>query len=110
MTACTDLQDRIARALSATGAVINIEGCKTINMSGLFTGGTPTTNPVYTLMVSNDLTNWQSTSAVFTVNAAGLFTAFLSNSCWRYAQIKVTTASSGGSAFGCTWTELYGTN
>ena len=96
--------------LSSTSGIALIEGCKAVTISGVFTGGTPTVNPVYTLQLSMDATNWQSTTTTIVPTTAGCFMASLSNVTARYARLIITTASSGGTPWACTYTSIYGTN
>jgi hypothetical protein len=106
----TSTSTLVSTTLSSTSAILNIEGCKLISISGVFSGGTPGTAPVYTLQVSNDTTNWISTSASFSPSAAGTFGAVMSNSCWRYARLIISTASATGTPYTVAKTEIYGTN
>ena len=100
----------VSTTLSSTSAPCIIEGCKVITISGVFTGGTPTTAPVYALQISQDLTNWFTTSTTITPSAAGMFAATLNGVSARYARLIVTTASSGGTPYGVTYTAINGTN
>ena len=100
----------VSTTLSSTSGVALMEGCKLISISGVFTGGTPTTAPIYTLQVSQDATNWFTTTCTMTPTAAGTFGATLPNACWRYARLIVTTASAGGTAYGVTYTAINGIN
>ena len=100
----------ISTTLSSTSAIANVEGCKNITISGVFTGGTPTTAPVYTLQVSQDGTNWFTTATTISPTAAGTFAANYSGGAYRFARLIVTTASSGGTPYGVTYTAINGTN
>ena len=92
---------------SASGIAI-IEGCSRITFSGVFTGGTPTTPPIYALQLSMDGTNWNTQTATFSPTAAGYFGATIANVCARYARIVTTQASAGGTPYGCTYTAING--
>ena len=96
--------------LNSAGAIVNVEGCKMLSISGVFTGGTPTTAPVYTLYVGNDTANMLATSCTFSPTGAGTFGATMANVCWKFAKIQVTTASAGGTAYGVTKTQINGSN
>jgi hypothetical protein len=97
----------VSTTLSSTSSPCIIESYKNITISGVFTGGTPTTAPVYTLQVSQDATNWKSTSCTMSPTAAGTFSSDLAlTGCYRYARLIVTTASSGGTAYGVTYTAI----
>ena len=100
----------VSTTLSSTSAVANVEGCKLLSISGVFTGGTPTTAPIYSLQVSQDATNWITTSCIMTPTAAGCFGATLTNTCWRFARLIVTTASAGGVAYAVTYVGINGSN
>lgn len=73
-------------------------------------GGTPSTAPIYTLQVSADGTNWQSTATTFTPTAAGFFSAIAVNPFAKFARLIVSTASSGGTPYGVSWLMISGTN
>ena len=98
----------VSTSLNSYSANAIVEGCKTLTISGIFTGGTPTTAPVYTLQVSQDATNWISTACTMSPTAAGTFGATITNMCWRYARLIVTTASAGGTPYGVTYTAING--
>lgn len=100
----------VSTAGSSTSGVALIEGCSRISISGVFTGGTPTTAPIYTLQVSQDATNWISTSCTMSPTAAGTFGSTIANMCFRYARLIVSTASSGGTPYGVTYTAINGSN
>lgn len=76
----------------ATSAMI-VEGCRTLTAHMTLGGGpTVTTQPVVTLEVSQDLTNWISAGATMTAAGNGTYAATASNIVWRYARLRVTTA------------------
>ena len=100
----------VSTTISSTSAIANVEGCKNITISGVFTGGIPTTAPVYSLQVSQDATNWFTTATTISPTAAGTFGANYSGGAWRFARLIVTTASSGGTPYGVTYTSINGTN
>ena len=104
----TSTSTLVSTTLNSAGAVVNIEGCKLISISVLTTGGTPTTNPIYTLYVGDDMTNMIATNCTVSPTGAGTFGAVMANSCWRYAKLQVTTASAGGTPFGVSWTRIKG--
>jgi hypothetical protein len=84
-----------------------IDKCKTISAGGVFTGGTPSTAPIYTLQVSNDLVNWKNTTCTFTPTAAGYFSSDIQlTGAYHYARLIVSTASSGGTPYGVTYTAI----
>ena len=98
----------ISTNVNSISSVAIIDKCKTITLSGVFTGGTPVTNPVYTLQVSNDLINWKNTSCTITPTAAGYFTADITSGCYRYARVTVTTASVSGTPYGVSYIAING--
>jgi len=100
----------VSTTLSTVTSVANIEGCKNVMVGGLFTGGTPSVAPIYTLQVSADGTNWQSTATTFTPTAAGFFSAVSVNPFAKFSRLIVSTASSGGTAYGVSWLMISGTN
>lgn len=100
----------VSTTLNSVSAVALVEGCKVLTVGGVFTGGTPTTAPVYTLQISQDGTNWFSTTTTFSPTAAGTFMATLNGVAARFARLTVTTASAGGTAYGVTKTFINGTN
>jgi hypothetical protein len=85
-----------------------VEGCSTITISGVFTGGTPTTAPIYSLQLSDDLTNWITTSCTLSPTAAGAFKSVSMGTPAKYARLIVSTASSGGTAYGLTYMMIQG--
>ena len=99
----------VSTTVSSTSAPCIIEGCKFITIGAVFTGGTPVVAPIYSLQVSNDLTNWYTTAVVMTPTAAGTFLSTATNACYKYARLIVTTASSGGTPYGVTYTSIYAT-
>lgn len=95
---------------SASGVAI-VEGCKNITLTGVFTGGTPTTGPTYALQISQDGTNWFTTSTTMTPGlVAGTYMATLANTCARFARAVTTVASSGGTPFTVPYIAINGTN
>lgn len=100
----------VSTTISSTSGVAVIEGCKLVTITGVFTGGTPTTAPVYALQTSDDATNWFTTATTISPTAAGTFRATATNVCARYARLIITTASAGGTAYGVTYTSIYGIN
>ena len=101
----------VSTTLNSTSGVAVMEGCKIITMSGVFTGGTPVVAPVYTLQLADDPAGpWFSTSTTISPTAAGAFRATAVNVSARFARIIVSTASSGGTAYGVTYTAIYGIN
>lgn len=98
----------VSTTLSSTSSILIVEGCCSITISGVFTGGTPTTAPVYTLQLSNDLTNWVTTSCTMSPTAAGTFYGSYAGAMFRYAQLIITTASAGGTPYGVTYTAING--
>ena len=101
-----------ANATNSCSAVANIEGCKNITITGVFTAGLPTTAPVYTLAISQDGTNWSYTTCTMTpgTTANGTYTGSISGISARFAKVAVTTASSGGTAYTCSYVAINGTN
>jgi hypothetical protein len=71
-----------------------IEGCTRIT-AHMTLAGTPTvtTQPVVSLEVSQDLTNWFTTTTTMTAAGAGTYSATLQNVAYRYARLRVTTAA-----------------
>lgn len=110
INSATTASTLVSTTLNSTSAPWVIEGCKQVSVFGVFTGGTPTTAPVYTLQVSNDGTNWISTATTFTPTAAGTFGATATGLAWRYARLIVSTASSGGTAYTVGKVGIYGLN
>lgn len=101
----------VSTTLNSTSGVAVVESCKIITMSGVFTGGTPSTAPVYTLQLADDPAGpWFSTSTTMSPTAAGAFRATAANVSARFARIIVSTASSGGTPYGVTYTSIYGIN
>lgn len=100
----------VSTTLNSTSGVAIVEGCKNITIAGVFTGGTPTTNPTYSLQISQDATNWYTTTTNITPTAAGTFMASIQGICARFARLIVTTASAGGTPYGVTYTSINGVN
>lgn len=101
----------VSTTAGSTSGVALVEGCKLITVTGVFTGGTPTVAPIYTLQISDDTINWFTvTGTMITPTAAGTFKATAVNMCARYARLNVTTASTGGIPYGVTYTSIYGIN
>lgn len=76
----------------ATSAAV-IEGCGILTAHVVLSGApTVTTQPVITLEVSQDLTNWIATSATITAAGNGAYSASTANIAFRYARLRVTTA------------------
>lgn len=71
-----------------------VEGTKVIT-AHLTLGGAPTvtTQPVFSLEFSNDLTNWFTSTSTMTAAGNGTYSVTLANVAWRYARIRVTTAA-----------------
>ena len=100
----------VSTTLNSVTSVALIEGCKIVTLSGVFTGGTPTTGPTYTLQLSQDASNWFSTTSTITPGTvAGTYMTTLSNVCARYARLIVSTASSGGTPFTVSYLGINGT-
>jgi hypothetical protein len=101
----------VSTVLSSTGSVAVVEGCKILTISGVFTGGIPSVAPVYTLLLSQDATNWAFTQTTLSPTGAGTFMSSTTNNiCARYAKLYVSTASSGGTPYGVLYTAINGTN
>ena len=99
----------VSTTLNSTSSPLEIDGCTRFTVGGVFTGGTPTTAPVYTLQVSNDNANWKNTTCTFTPTAAGYFDNSITlTGPYRYARLIVSTASSGGTPYGVTYTFISG--
>ena len=98
----------VSTTLNSTSAVAIMEGCSAIELTGVFTGGTPTTAPIYTLQVSMDATNWLNTKTTLSPTAAGTFAATYNGSPYKYARVIVSTASAGGTPYGVTYIALNG--
>ena len=97
----------VSTTLSSTSGVAALRGYKTVTIAGLFTGGTPTTAPVYALQVSNDLANWKTTTCTISPTTAGYFTSDITlTGSYQYARLIVTTASAGGTPYGVTYTAI----
>lgn len=78
----------------ATSACV-MEGCKAITAYLTLAGGpTVSVQPVISLEVSNDLTNWYTTTATITAAGNGSYSATVANVACRYARLRVTTAAS----------------
>ena len=89
----------VSTTLNSTSTPIYIESTKQLTAFLVVTGGTPTTNPVYTLQLSPDGTNWFSTTTTLTPTTAGTFMVNTSGYAMRFARFIVSTASSGGTAY-----------
>lgn len=76
-----------------------VEGCKQITAFMTLTGGVPTTQPVLTLELSMDGTNWWATGTTLTATGAGVVMASLSGATAKFARLRVSTASAGGTAY-----------
>lgn len=111
-TVSSTLQSTILNSgsTSASGVAI-VEGCKNITLSGVFTGGVPVTGPTYALQISQDGTNWFTTSTTMTPGiVAGTYMATLANTCARFARAVTTVASAGGTPFTVSYIAINGTN
>ena len=95
---------------SSTTTVWNVENTKALTAFMTLTGGTPTTQPVLTLQLSMDGTNWWNSAATLTATGAGTFVGSLANVPAKYARLIVTTASAGGTAYTLGNVGLYGVN
>ena len=84
---------------SSTSTVFLVEGTKALTTFMTVTGGTPTTNPVVTLQLSQDGVSWYNSTVTMTATSASTFMAGLSNMPSKYARFIVSTASSGGTAY-----------
>lgn len=101
----------VSTTLNSVSAVALMEGCKNITLTGVFSGGTPTTGPTYAIQISQDATNWFTTTTTMTPGTtAGTYSATLANTAARFARVIVTVASSGGTPFTVGKISLYGTN
>ena len=89
----------VQTTLNSLSAPWYVEGLKQITAFATFVGGTPTTAPIITVMLSMDGTNWFASGSTFTPTAAGVFGVTLNTNAWKFAQLKVTTASSGGTPY-----------
>ena len=97
----------VSTSVNSTSAPAYIDKCKSVTISGLFTGGTPTIAPIYTLQVSNDTANWKSTTCTMTPTSSGYFTSDIQlTGCYRYARLIVSTASTGGTPYTATYTAI----
>ena len=76
----------------ATSACV-IEGCTNISAHMTLAGApTVTTQPIVSIEVSQDLTNWFTTTTTMTAAGNGTYAATLPNVAFRYARLRVTTA------------------
>ena len=70
-----------------------IDGCTNLTAHLTLAGApTVTTQPVVAIEVSQDLTNWFTTTATMTAVGNGTYAATLLGVVWRYARLRVTTA------------------
>ena len=75
-------------------SVALVEGCKVITGTVVLAGSpTVTTQPVMTIELSNDATNWYTTTGTMTATGNGVYSASVINVAFRYARIRVTTAA-----------------
>ena len=98
----------VSTTLSSTSGIALIEGCSHVTVAALFTGGTPSTAPVYGLQVSMNGTDWITLVPTFSPTAAGFFGMTIANICARFARVIITTASSGGTPYGVTYVSING--
>ena len=100
----------VLTTLNSTTTVFNVEGCKALTAFITLAGGTPSTEPVIALQLSQDGTNWWTSTATMTPAAAGTLMASLANFPAKYARLIVTTASAGGTPYTISNCGVYGLN
>lgn len=101
----------LAATTQATSAFV-VEGLKNITAT-MVLAGTPTvtTQPIVSIEISNDLTNWWPTAATMTAAGAGVYSATLTDRPARFARLRVTTAAAySAGAYTLSGVSLYGTN
>lgn len=106
----TTASSLVLTTASSFSSVFNIDGCKAVTAHVSVTGGTPTTNPVLTLQISQDGVNFANTTVTLTPTSASTYMASLANTPARFARFIVSTASSGGTAYTLTSLGVYGAN
>jgi hypothetical protein len=83
----------LATLNSSTTAFLT-EGCKTLTFFMVLAGApTVTTQPILSVEFSNDGTNWFTSSNTMTAAGNGAYGLNVTNSIWRFARLKVTTAA-----------------
>jgi hypothetical protein len=71
-----------------------IDGCKYITAYMVLAGGpTVTTQPVVSVELSNDLSNWYTTTSTMTAAGNGTYSVTTPVLIFRYARLRVTTAA-----------------
>jgi hypothetical protein len=80
--------------VNTSTTVFNVESCKAMTAFMTLSGSpTVTTQPVVTIQLSMDGTNWWATTAIMTAAGNGTYSASLANSIAKYARLVVTTAN-----------------
>ncbi|CAK9250668.1 unnamed protein product [Sphagnum jensenii] len=90
--------------ITQTTAAYPIEGCSFLTIKALVSGGTCTTAPVVTVQVSDDFTNWETTTSTLTLpTVAGMTSLNISGLLAKYVRLNLTTAQAGGTPIALTY-------